>query len=127
MSRINENAINALPKILKRLSNQESLNLEYLSQEYDAPISTLRDNINKHLVKSFSDNISFSKSTNSWVSNKDFLSETMLSAEEIVTMSILENCSSQYGKEFEKTLNYCLIGLREEHLYKFIKKQTLRK
>ncbi|PHO13197.1 hypothetical protein CPG38_04365 [Malaciobacter marinus] len=102
MSRINKNAINALPKILKRLSNQESLNLEYLSQEYDAPISTLRDNINKHLVKSFSDNISFLKSTNSWLSNKDFLSETMLTAEEIVTISILENSSSQYGKEFEK-------------------------
>ena len=102
MSRVNENAINALPRILKRLSNRESLNLEALSLEYETPKSTLRDNINKHIVANFSEYISFSKPTNSWVSNKNFLSETLLTAEEIITMSILENSVSQCGKEFEK-------------------------
>ncbi len=102
MGKINENAINALPNILRRLSNKEALSLEHLSLEFLAPISTLRDNINKYIIPSFPNNISFHKCTNSWVSDKDFLSETLLSAEEIITMKILENNISQYGLKFEK-------------------------
>lgn len=102
MSKVNENVINALPFILKRLSNGEDLCMDNLIKEYDAPRTTLRDNINKHLVSNFPDNIKFSKSTNTWTSNKNFLSETLLTSEEIITMSILENSISQYGKDFEK-------------------------
>lgn len=127
MSRINENAINALPKILKRLSNQESLNLESLAQEYDTPISTLRDNINKHLVKNFSDSISFSKSTNSWVSNKDFLSQTLLTAEEIVTISILEKSTSKYGKVFEKNSKLLFDRFKKRASLQIYKKTNFEK
>lgn len=102
MGKINENVINALPKILRRLSNKEALCLEHLSNEFNVPISTLRENINKYIISSFPDNISFSKYTNSWISDKDFLSETLLSPEEIITMKILENNISQYGIGFEK-------------------------
>lgn len=102
MSMINENAINALPFILKRLSSGENLCMDNLIKDYDAPRTTLRDNINKHIVNSFPNEIKFSKSTNTWTSDKNFLSETLLTAEEIITMSILENSISKYGKEFER-------------------------
>ncbi|PLY09986.1 MAG: hypothetical protein C0626_07290 [Arcobacter sp.] len=45
MGKPNVNAIDALPKILQRLSNGESLCLINLSKQYDAPITTLHDNI----------------------------------------------------------------------------------
>lgn len=50
MGKPNTNAIDALPHILKRLSNCESLYLINLSKQYNAPTTTLRDNIKKHIV-----------------------------------------------------------------------------
>ncbi|RLA84447.1 MAG: hypothetical protein DRG78_01395, partial [Epsilonproteobacteria bacterium] len=101
MARINKNAINALPKILKRLSSGEDLCMARVSKEYRVPPTTLIDNINKHIINSFPNIIRFSKSTNTLTASNSFLSETLLSADEIITMSILENNISQYGSDFE--------------------------
>ncbi len=98
--RINKKMITILPTLLKRLSNGENLSTNELSKTYDIPHRTIHDNIQKHLKKLYPENIQFSKSSNKWYSDKNILAETLLSAEEIITMDVLEEHSKNFGEEF---------------------------
>lgn len=91
--------IDLLPILLKKLSNSEELNISELSIQYSIPKKTLQDNIKK-LQFLFPNNIKYSASTNNWYSDKNFLAETLLSADEIVTMKLLEDYSSNVSDRF---------------------------
>lgn len=127
MGKPNTNAIDALPHILKRLSNGESLYLINLSKQYNAPITTLRDNIKKHIVNSFPDEITYSSHTNTLTANKAFLSETLMTAKEIITMSILENSSSKYGDNFHKNTKLLFDRFKKRASLQIFKKTNFEK
>lgn len=97
--RINQNMIDLLPILLKKLSNGEDLNITDLSIQYSIPKKTLQDNIKK-LQSLFPNSIKYSSSTNNWYADKNFLAETLLSADEIVTMKLLEDYSSKVSDRF---------------------------
>ena len=91
--------IELLPTLLKKLANGEGLNIGELSEQYNIPKKTLQDNIKK-LQLLFPHDIKYSSSTKNWYSEQNFLSETLLSADELVTMKILENYSSKVSEKF---------------------------
>ena len=97
---MNNNAINALPLLLKKISNGETLHLPSLSKELGIPPKTLQDNIKKHLVPIEIAEIHFDKSVQGWVGKQGFLSETLLSEYELITMQLLEAHSKKYGRQF---------------------------
>ena len=92
--------IDALPILLKRLSNGEALHIPTLSDELDIPPKTLQDNIKKHLVPIEIAEIKYDNSTRNWTSRRNFLSETLLSEQEIITIKLLETHSHKLGKRF---------------------------
>lgn len=97
---MNKNMIDALPKLLKRLSNGEGLHIPTLSAELDIPEKTIQDNIKKNLKPLEVAEIEYDNTTRNWTARKNFLSETLLSADEIVTMRLLENHSITLGERF---------------------------
>lgn len=125
--RINENMIKLLPILLKKLSNGESLSTKQLSEKYNIPHRTIHDNINKHLKKIYPENIKFDKSTNSWYSNKNVLSETLLKAEEIITMDILEEHSKSFGKDFNTFTKILFNRFKRRTSYEIFKKTNFEK
>jgi len=127
MGKINAKVINALPLILKRLSNCEDLCTVNLSSDYDVHVSTLRDNINKYIVSAFPSDISFSRATNTWTSNRNFLADTLLSPEEIITMKILEKNVSQYGDKFEKNAKLLFNRFKRRASLQIYKKTNFEK
>lgn len=98
--RVNEDMINLLPILLKKLSNGESLNLPSLHKTYNLPLRTLQSNFTNVLIPLFPDDIKYDDSTKNWYSTKNFLSETLLSADELITIKLLENHSEKLGKRF---------------------------
>ena len=92
--------IDALPLLLKRLSNGESLHLPTLSLELDIPEKTLQDNIKKYLVTLEFAEIKHDHTTRNWTARKNFLSETLLRPDEIICMSVLDSGSEKYGNRF---------------------------
>lgn len=92
--------IDALPELLKRVSNGEALHIPTLSKELNIPEKTLQDNIKKHLVPIEISEIRFDKSIQAWTGKHGFLSETLLSEYELVTMQLLETHSKKYGRLF---------------------------
>jgi len=125
--RVNKKMINILPILLKRLSDGQSLSTSKLSDEFNIPTKTIQDNINKHLKKLYPDNIMFSKSTNQWYSTKNFLSETLLTAEEIITMDILEEHSSGFGKEFNTMTRILFNRFKKRASFEIYKKTNFEK
>lgn len=101
--RINHSMIDLLPVLLRKLANGESLNIPKLSEEHNIPEKTLQDNIKKNLQSLFPDNIKYSKSTYSWYSENNFLSQTLLSADELVTMKILEEHTKSFSDKFTRS------------------------
>jgi predicted DNA-binding transcriptional regulator YafY len=116
-----------LPIIFKKLSNGESLSTKQLSEEYNIPHRTIHDNITKHLKKLYPDNIKFSKSSNMWYSTKNILSETMLTAEEIITMTILEEYSKSFGEEFNTFTKILFNRFKRRTSYEIYKKTNFEK
>lgn len=97
---MNKDMIDALPNLLKRLSNGEGLHIPTLSLELDIPQKTIQDNIKKHLVPIEIAEIRFDKSLQKWIAKRGFLSETLLSEYELVTMQLLETHAGRYGRQF---------------------------
>lgn len=125
--RINKKMISLLPILLKKLSNGESLSTSQLSKIYEIPHRTIHDNINKHLKKIYPENIHFNKSTNCWYSNKNVLSETLLSSEEILTISILEEYSKSLGDEFNTFTKILFNRFKKRTSYEIYKKTNFEK
>ena len=97
--KINKDMIELLPTLLKKLANGEGLNIGELSEQYAIPKKTLQDNIKK-LQLLFPHDIKYSSSTHNWYSDKNFLAETLLTADEVVTMKLLEDYSSNVSEKF---------------------------
>lgn len=98
--KINEDMINILPILLKSLANGESLNIASLHARYEIPERTLRENIKKNLLPLFPDDIAYDHKTKNYYAKRNFLSDTLLSAEELVTIKLLENHSDTLGRRF---------------------------
>jgi len=125
--RINENMINQLPILLKRLSNGESLNIPFLHKTLDIPIRTLQSNFEKVLVPLFPHDIKYDNSTKNWYSEKNFLLETLLSAEELVTMKLLDNYSEGLGKRFSLSTKRLFNRFKRRASLKIFKKAKMEK
>ena len=97
---LNHDIINALPSLLKRLSNGEQLNIPRLSDELGIPQKTIQDNIKKYLQPIENADIHFNKSINAWVARRGFLNETILSEYEIITMQLLEQSANRFGRQY---------------------------
>lgn len=92
--------INILPVLLKSLAKGESLNVAYLHVHYDIPERTIRENIKKNILPLFPNDIAYDNKTKNYYAKRNFLSDTLLSAEEIVTIKLLENHSDTLGRRF---------------------------
>jgi len=92
--------INILPVLLKSLANGESLNIAFLHEQYEIPERTLRENIKKNLLPLFPEDIAYDHKTKNYYAKRNFLSDTLLSAEELVTIKLLENHSDTLGRRF---------------------------
>lgn len=92
--------INILPILLKNLANGESLNVASVHANYDIPVRTIRENIKKNLLPLFPDDIAYDNKTKNYYAKRNFLSDTLLSAEELVTIKLLENHSDTLGRRF---------------------------
>jgi len=124
---LNKNIINALPKLLRRLSNSEGLHIPTLSQELNIPEKTIQDHIKKHLVPLSIANIQFDKSTRNWTARKNFLSETLLSADEIVIINVLESVSTRYGDDFVKSTETLFKRFKKRASLRIFKKIKMEK
>ena len=98
--KINEDMINILPILLKNLANGKSLNVASLHGYYEIPERTIRENIKKNLIPLFPDDIVYDNKTKNYYAKRNFLSDTLLSAEELVTIKLLENHSDTLGRRF---------------------------
>lgn len=101
--RINKTMIKVLPLLLKRLSNGKSLHLPSVALEFDIPKNTLVNNLNEVMIPLFPKSILYDNSTKNWYSKDNFLSQTLLSAEELITMKLLENYSQRLGSSFQRS------------------------
>ncbi|WP_345986620.1 WYL domain-containing protein [Sulfurimonas sp. HSL-1656] len=97
---MNQKMIDALPRLLKRLSNGEGLHIPTLSKELDIPEKTLQDNIKKYLLPLDFADIQHDHTTRKWTARRNFLSETLLSPDELICMSVLDSASEKYGRRF---------------------------
>ena len=98
--RINKKMINILPLLLKRLSNGDSLHLPSVAEEFSIPKNTLVNNLKEIISPLFPKDIFYDNSTKNWYAKKNFLSETLLSADELITIKLLEKYSEQLGENF---------------------------
>ena len=97
---VNKELLNILPSLLKQLSNGEVINIPKLSKELKIPPKTIQDNFKKYLLPIENANIHFDKSLNGWVAKQGFLSETLLSEYEIITMQLLEQGIQKFGRQY---------------------------
>lgn len=124
---MNQNMIDVLPSLLKRLSNGNGLHIPTLSQELDIPPKTLQDNIKKHLVPIGIAEIRFDKSLQKWIAKRGFLSETLLSEYELVTMQLLEVHASRYGRQFLISTQRLLNRFKQRASLEIFKKTKIEK
>ena len=101
--RINKKMIGILPILLKRLSNGNSLHLPTLAEEFSIPKNTLVNNLKEVICPLFPKEILYDNSTKQWYAKKNFLSETLLSADELITIKLLEKYSEQLGETFNRS------------------------
>lgn len=97
---MNKEMIDFLPKLLIRLSDGEGLHIPTLSRDLSIPESTIQDQIKRYLQPIEIAEITHDFSTRNWTAKRNFLSETLLSANELVTIQILEVASNRYGDNF---------------------------
>lgn len=124
---MNNNIINALPSLLKRLSLGEGLHIPTLSEELSIPQSTIQDHIKKHLVPLSIANIKYDNSTRNWTARKNFLSETLLSAEEIIIISILKSLSTRHGSNFKASTEMLFRRFKKRASLRIFKKIKMEK
>lgn len=97
---MNRDILNVLPFLLRRLSNGEQLNIPRLSKELEIPEKTIQDNFKKYLQPIENADVDFDKRVNAWVARQGFLSETLLSEYEIITMQLLDQSVNRYGRQY---------------------------
>ena len=97
---MNKDILNALPFLLRRLSSGEQLNIPRLSKELEIPEKTIQDNFKKYLQPIENADIDFDKRVNAWVARQGFLSETLLSEYEIITMQLLDQSINRFGRQY---------------------------
>lgn len=119
--------IDVLPNLLKRLSNGDGLHIPTLSQELDIPLKTLQDNIKKHLVPIGIAEIRFDKSLQKWIAKRGFLSETLLSEYELVTMQLLEAHAGRYGRQFLLSTQRLFSRFKQRASLEIFKKTKMEK
>ena len=124
---INKKVIKILPKLLTKLSNGESLHLPTLSISLDIPKNTLVKHFTKVLRPIFPEAICYDNSTKNWYSSKNFLSETLLTAEELVTMKLLENYSLGVSDSFASSSKRIFNRFRKQASLKIFKKVNIEK
>lgn len=124
---MNNNIINALPSLLKRLSSGEGLHIPTLSEELNIPPKTIQDHIKKHLLPLSIANIKYDNSTRNWTARKNFLSETLLSAEEMVIISILESLSTRHGIDFKASTESLFRRFKKRASLRIFKKIKMEK
>jgi predicted DNA-binding transcriptional regulator YafY len=125
--RVNKDMIRILPVLLKRLSNGQSLSTKALSKEFSIPSKTIQENIKKYFLKLYPDEIYFSRSTNTWNAKTNFLSQTLLSAQEIIATDILEEKSKEFGEEFHTFTKILFNRFRRRASYEIYKKSDTEK
>lgn len=114
--------IDSLPKLLIRLSNGEGLHIPTLSQELGIPESTIQDQIKRYLQPIEIAEITHDFSTRNWTAKRNFLSETLLNANELVTIQILEVASNRYGDNFVQLSKRFLQSFKIRTSLKILKK-----
>ena len=124
---MNKKIIEELPKILQRLSNGEGLHIPTLSQELGIPEKTIQDNIKKYLSPIKIVNLQYDKTTRNWTAQQNFLSKTLLKAEEMIVMSILDSTSSRYGHNFKKDVERLFNRFRKRASLRIFKKIKMEK
>ena len=124
---MNQKMIDALPKLLERLSNGEGLNIPRLHKEFGVSTSTIRDYFDKYLVPLPLANIKYDHSTKNWTAKQNFLSETLLSANEMIVIKILEESSSSFGKNFSKQTQKLLTRFKKRSSLRIYKKVKMEK
>lgn len=125
--RINQDMINLLPMFLKKLADGESLHIPTLSIQYSIPHKTMQDNIKKNLQTLFPEDIKYSYSTHNWYSEKNFLAETLLSADELVTMKILEDYSEKFSEKFSRSTQRLFNRFKKRASLAIFKKTKMEK
>lgn len=120
--------IDALPMLLKRLSDGDSLHIPTISLELEIPEKTIQDNIKKYLV-TLGDiaDIQYDHSTKKWTARKNFLSETLLSADELITMKLLEISGKKFGKRFELSTQRLFNRFKQRASLTIFKKTKMEK
>ena len=125
--RVNKEVIDLLPILLKKLSNGESLHIPTLASDFSIPKSTLVHNFNSVLVPLFPDDIKYDNSTKNWYSAKNFLSETLLSADELVTIKLLEIHSQKLTRRFGLSTKRLFNRFKNRASLKIFKKVRMEK
>ena len=124
---MNKDMIDALSKLLKRLSNGEGLNIPNLSKELSISKSTIRDYFEKYLVPLPLANIKYDPSTKNWTAKQNFLSETLLSADEMIVIKILEDSSTKYGEKFSNQTQKLFARFKKRASLRIFKKIKMEK
>lgn len=119
---MNRDMIDALPNLLKRLSSGEGLHIPTLSQQLDIPKSTVQDHIKRYLKPIAIAGIKYDFSTRNWTAKKNFLTETLLNENELVTIQILEVTSNRYGERFLQNTQKLLNRFKQRASLKILKK-----
>lgn len=119
--------IDLLPTLLKKLASGEGLNVNELSKQHNIPPKTLQDNIKKNLQALFPEDIKYSPSTHNWYSEKNFLAETLLSADELVTMKLLEDHSNKISDKFSRSTQRLFNRFKKRASLEIFKKTKMEK
>lgn len=119
---MNQNMIDALPRLLKRLSDGEGLHVPTLSKELSVPKNTVQEQIKRYLQPITIAEIKHDFTTRRWTAKKNFLSETLLSESELVTIQVLEVSSSRHGNNFVQSTKKLLQRFKKRTSLKIFKK-----
>lgn len=124
---MNKGMVDILPHLLKRLSDGEGLHIPSLNFETGIPEKTIQDNIKKYLLPIEMAEVKYDNSTRNWTAKRGFLSETLLSADEIITMKLLELNSQKFGKRFELSTQRLFSRFRRRASLTIFKKTKMEK
>ncbi len=124
---MNRKMIDALPKLLERLSNGEGLHIPTLVHELGVSKSTIRDYFERYLVPLPLAEIKYDGSTKNWTAKQNFLSETLLSADEMIVIKILEKSAGSFGENFSEQTQRLFARFRKRSSLRIYKKVKMEK
>ena len=124
---MNTKMIDALPRLLERLSTGEGLHIPTLVKELGVSSSTIRDHFERYLVPLPLAEIKYDGSTKNWTAKPNFLSETLLSADEMIVIKILEESSSSFGDNFSEQTRKLFARFRKRSSLRIYKKVKMEK